>query len=357
VSLLAPAGRDRAEERAADGSLLETGRLYTRDLLLIFLGSVAATLLLFATTGFGGRAGFLVVLVLVHSVAQTTVSFLREGRRQAKDRLLTLGIRLAVGVALLPLVVVLGYTVYRGISAINGTFLTHSMRGIGPLDPGGGIYHAMVGTLEQVLLTMVIAVPLGLLVAIYLAEYGRGRFANLVRFVVDVMTGVPSIVAGLFIYAFYVIPRGPSGFAGALALAILMLPVIVRSSEEMIKLVPDSLREASYALGVARWKTILRIVLPTASAGITTGVMLAVARVTGETAPLILTAQSLDAINTDPFSGRQSALASYVYDQASSAGDNFVNRAWGAALVLIVIVLVLYAAARLLTRRNSLARS
>ena len=356
MSLLAPTRGDHTDERP-EGGLLETGRLHGRDLLLIFLGSIALTLLLFATTGFAGRADFLVVLVLIYSVAQTAMSFGREGRRHAADRLLTLGIRLAVGAALLPLVVVLGYTVYRGISAININFLTHSMRGVGPLDAGGGIYHAIIGTLQQVLLTVLIAVPLGLLVAVYLAEYGRGRFASLVRFVVDVMTGVPSIVAGLFIYAFWVIPRGPSGFAAALALSILMLPVVVRSAEEMIKLVPDSLREASYALGVPRYKTILRIVLPTASAGITTGVMLAVARVTGETAPLILTAQSLDAINTDPFSGRQSALATYVYDQASSAGDNFIARAWGAALVLIIIVLVLYVAARLLTRRNSLARS
>jgi phosphate transport system permease protein len=338
-------------------SLLETGKLGKRDLALIAVGSVAFTLLLFATTGFGGRAGFVVVLVLVYAAAQTAASFAREGRRQAKDRLLTLGIRLAVFAALLPLALVLGYTVYRGIGKVTPAFLTHSMKGIGPLDAGGGIYHAALGTLEQVLLTMLIAVPLGLLVAIYLAEYGRGRFASLVRFVVDVMTGVPSIVAGLFIYAIWVIPRGPSGFAAALALSILMLPVIVRSAEEMLKLVPASLREASYALGVPKWKTILRVVLPTASAGITTGVMLAVARVTGETAPLLLTAQSLDSINRDPFHGRQSALASYVYDQASSAGDNFVARAWGAALVLIAIVLVLYVAARLLTRRNSLARS
>jgi phosphate transport system permease protein len=352
VSLLAP------ERPATTGSsLLETGKLSLRDLALIAVGSVAATALLFATTGFAGRAGFVVVLVLVYAVAQTAASFAREGRRQAQDRLLTLGIRLAVLAALLPLVLVLGYTVYRGIGALSPYFLTHSMKGVGPLDSGGGIYHAIVGTLEQVLLTMLIAVPLGLLVAIYLAEYGVGRFASLVRFVVDVMTGVPSIVAGLFIYAFWVIPRGPSGFAAALALSILMLPVIVRSAEEMLKLVPDSLREAAYALGVPKWKTILRVVLPTASAGITTGVMLAVARVTGETAPLLLTAQSLDAINTDPFHGRQSALSSYVYDQASSAGDNFVARAWGAALVLIVIVLVLYTVARLLTRRNSLARS
>ncbi|MDQ1634705.1 MAG: phosphate transport system permease protein, partial [Frankiaceae bacterium] len=269
----------------SSNSLLETGKLSRRDLALIVVGSVAFTLLLFATTGFGGRAGFVVVLVLVYAVAQTAASFAREGRRQAQDRLLTLCIRLAVGAALLPLVLVLGYTVYRGIGALTPAFLTHSMKGVGPLDAGGGIYHAIIGTLQQVLLTMLIAVPLGLLVAIYLAEYGRGRFASLVRFVVDVMTGVPSIVAGLFIYAFWVIPRGPSGFAAALALSILMLPVIVRSAEEMIKLVPDSLREAAYALGVPRWKTILRVVLPTASAGITTGVMLAVARVTGETAP------------------------------------------------------------------------
>lgn len=338
-------------------SLKEGGRLELAHLAGIAVASVAFTLLLFAFTGFAGRAGFVVVLVLVYAIAQTTASFLREGRRQAADRLLTLGIRLAVFSALLPLVLVIGYTVYRGAERLTPYFLTHSMAGVGPLDSGGGIYHAMVGTLEQVLLTALIAVPLGLLVAIYLAEYGRGRFASLVRFVVDVMTGVPSIVAGLFIYAFYVIPRGPSGFAAALALSILMLPVVVRSAEEMIKLVPDNLREASYALGVPRWKTILRVVLPTASAGITTGVMLAVARVTGETAPLLLTAQALDRINSDPFTGRQSALASYVYDQAASAGDNFVDRAWGAALMLILIVLVLYVAARLITRRNSLVRS
>jgi phosphate transport system permease protein len=352
VSVLAP-----APPTSTGGALAETGRLHGRHLALIAAVAIAFTLLLFAFTGFAGRADFVVVLVAVYGIAQTAVSFAREGRRQALNRLLSLGVGVALIAALLPLALVLGYTIFRGIKIISINFLTHSMKGVGPLDAGGGIYHAMLGTLEQVLLTAAIAVPLGLLVAIYLAEYGRGRFASLVRFVVDVMTGVPSIVAGLFIYAFWVIPRGPSGFAAALALSILMLPVVVRSAEEMLKLVPASLREASYALGVPKWKTILRVVLPTASAGITTGVMLAVARVTGETAPLLLTAQSLDAINRDPFSGRQSALASYVYDQASSAGDNFVARAWGAALVLITIVLVLYVAARLLTRRNSLVRS
>jgi phosphate transport system permease protein len=171
-----------------------------------------------------------------------------------------------------------------------------------------------------------------------------------------VMTGIPSIVAGLFVLAFWVIGlhRGFSGLAAALALSILMLPVIVRSSEEMIRLVPDALREASYALGVPRWRTVLSVVLPTASAGITTGVMLAVARVTGETAPLLLTAFGFDSIRTSPLRGQQSGLPLYIFDQATSSARGAVDRAWAAALVLIVVVVALYAGARLLTRRNRL---
>jgi len=210
--------------------------------------------------------------------------------------------------------------------------------------------------LQQVLIATGISVPLGLLVAVYLTEYGRGPLAAAVRTLVDVMVGIPSIVAGLFIYAFWVLglKQGFSGFAAGLALSILMLPVVVRTSEEMIKLVPSSLREAAYALGLPRWKTILRVVLPTASAGITTGVTLAIARVTGETAPLLLTAFGFDAIKTDPFHGPQSALPLFVFQQASSSFDVAVRRAWAGALTLIVVVLVLTALARLVTRRNTL---
>ena len=338
-------------------SRLSDGRQLGRPAIgLIALATLLLVLLLFAVTPLAGRAGFVVVTVALFTVALAAVSFAVEGRRRAADRLLGLAVRLAVLAALLPLVLVLSYTIDRGISKINPSFLMHSMKGVGPFDTTGGLYHAAIGTLEQIVLTMLIAVPFGLLVAVYLAEYGRGTFSTTVRFLVDVMTGIPSIVAGLFIYTLVVINSGPSGLAAALALAILMLPVVVRSAEEMLKLVPDALREASYALGVPRWKTILRIVLPTASAGITTGVMLAVARVTGETAPLLLTSQTFDSINTNPFSGRQSALSSYIYDQATSAGPGYIPRAWGAALVLIAIVLVLYVGARLLTRRNSLTR-
>jgi phosphate transport system permease protein len=176
------------------------------------------------------------------------------------------------------------------------------------------------------------------------------------RAVVDVMTGIPSIVAGLFIYAFWVLGlhKGFSGFAAAMALSVLMLPIVVRSAEEILKLVPDSLREASYALGIPRWRTILSVVLPTALPGLTTGVVLAIARVTGETAPLLLTAFGLDSINTNAFKGAQSALPLFVFSQASSAFDTAINRAWAGAMTLIGVVLVLTIVARLLTRRSRL---
>jgi phosphate transport system permease protein len=263
---------------------------------------------------------------------------------------------LSLIVALAPLVAVLTYTMGRGIDNVDVNFLTHSMKGVGPLDANGGLYHSIIGTLEQVGLASLISIPLGLAVAIYIVEVGTGRLAAGVRFIVDVMTGIPSIVAGLFVFAFWVVGLGQgfSGFAAALSLSILMLPVIIRSSEEMLKLVPQELREASYALGIPKWRTAVSVVLPTAASGITTGVMLAVARVTGETAPLLLTAFGYDAINESPFDGPQSALPLFVFSQAGSAFDVAVHRAWAGALTLIVIVLLLTVLARLLARRNQL---
>ena len=278
------------------------------------------------------------------------------GRRRAVDIAARVAMVVSVLAALAPLVAVLAYTASRGLRDISFQFLTHSMRGVGPLDSNGGAYHAIIGTLEQVAIASLLAVPLGLLVAVYVVEYGRGPLRTAVRFLVDVMTGIPSIVAGLFIFAFWVLGlhRGFSGLAAGLALAVLMLPVVVRSSEEMLKLVPDSLREASYALGVPRWRTVLSVVLPTASAGITTGVMLAVARVTGETAPLLLTAFGFDAIRTSPLHGPQSGLPLFVFSQASSAFDVAVRRAWAGALTLIVVVMLLTVAARVVTGRSRL---
>jgi phosphate transport system permease protein len=275
-------------------------------------------------------------------------------RRRAVNRMATVLMGLAVAIALLPLVLVIYYTIGKGLARFGGYFLQHSMRGVGPLDATGGAYHAIIGTLEQVGIATVIAVPVGLLAAVYTVEYGRGRLASLVRFFTDVMTGVPSIVAGLFIYAFWVLALGQgfSGFAAALALMILMLPTIVRSAEEMLKLVPDSLREAALALGIPRWRTIVSVVLPTAMAGIVTGVMLAVARVAGETAPLLLTALNFDAINLDPFHGQQAALPTFIFAQAGQPQRVALDRAWAGALTLVLLILVLNLIARAIARRS-----
>jgi phosphate transport system permease protein len=280
-----------------------------------------------------------------------------SGRRRIADFTARTVATLCFLLAATPLVLVLGYVVARGAKRLDGVFLGHSLAGVGPNDAGGGAYHAIVGTLEQVLLASLISVPLGLAAAVYLTEYGVGWLPRAVRFFVDVMTGIPSIVAGLFVYAFWTLGlhRGFSGFGGAMALAVLMLPVVVRSAEEMLLLVPSALREASYALGVAKWRTILRIVLPTASAGLTTGVMLAVARVTGETAPLLLTVFGTNYINTDPFHGAQAGLPLYIYQQAQQAYQPAIDRAWAGALALIIVVAALYTGARLLTRRSALA--
>ena len=326
------------------------------ELGLIGAGAIGLTALLFTFTGFQGFLDFLLVVYILYVAGQTGASYVLEGGRSAKNRLALTLLVSALFLALVPLVAVLYYTAEKGLNAISPGFFTHSMSGVGPLDSGGGAYHAIVGTVEQVLIASIISIPIGLLAAIYIVEFGRGRLAFWIRFFVDVMTGLPSIVAGLFIFAFWVLAlhRGFSGLAAGLALAILMMPIVVRASEEMLKLVPADLREASYALGIPRWRTILSVVLPAASAGLTTGIILAVARVTGETAPLLLTAFGFDAIHTNPFSGPQSGLPLFVFNQAGSAFAVAVDRAWAGALTLITIVLLLTVIARLLTRRNRL---
>lgn len=336
-------------------SALVRARLSRWSLAGIAAGTIAATLVLFAVTPMQGRVGFLLVATGLYVVAQTAVSSLVEGWRRAKDRLMTSIVVASTCAAILPLVAVLGFTIVKGMVVLNGSFLTHTMRGVAEQDPAGGIYHAIIGTLEQVGLATLMAVPFGLLVAIYLVEYSAGRLGRVVSFFVDVMTGLPSIVAGLFIFALWILALGQSfsGFAGSLALAILMLPTVVRSAEEMLKIVPDSLREGSYALGVQKWITVLRIVLPTALAGIVTGVMLAVARVTGETAPLLLTVFGNPTLNVDPFSGAQASLPLFVFSEAGLPNETAINRAWAAALVLILLVLILTILARVIARLAS----
>jgi phosphate transport system permease protein len=313
---------------------------------------------LFAVTDLAGRAGFVVVATLLYVAAQTAVSRVVEGGRRSVDRLVTTAVIASFLIALAPLISVLLYTAEQGLTRFDWDFFYRSLRSIGARDPGGGANHAIVGTLQQVGLATLMSVPLGLLVAIYIVEYGRGRLAATIRFFVDVMTGIPSIVAGLFVLSFWILGLGfgYSGFAAALALTVLMLPVIVRSAEEMLKLVPNDLREASLALGVPRWRTILSIVLPTALPGVVTGIMLAVARVMGETAPVLLTAFGTASIVRSPFEGPQSSLPLFIYQEAASPQGTAISRAWTAALTLILVIMVLNLLARLVTRRSTLKK-
>ncbi|MEV0664746.1 phosphate ABC transporter permease PstA [Actinomadura luteofluorescens] len=276
--------------------------------------------------------------------------------RKIKDRAVQGLVYLAFALALIPLVSVLWTVVVNGAERLDPTFFQFSMNAVSGSDAGGGAYHAIIGTLEQVLITSLIAVPIAVLTAVYLVEYaGNGRLGKVISFTVDVMTGIPSIVAGLFVLALWLLTFGFdfSGFAGSLALTILMIPTVVRATEEMLKLVPNDLREASYALGVPRWRTVCFVVLPTAMTGIVTGVMLAVARVMGETAPLLLTIFFTKAINNDPFNGAQASLPTFIWEQAADPNQNSIDRAWTGALVLIGIIMLLNLAARLVARRKA----
>ncbi|MFC4609307.1 phosphate ABC transporter permease PstA [Streptomyces maoxianensis] len=292
---------------------------------------------------------------LISGLIFMTISYVAtsivENKRQAKDRLATSVVWVCFILAIVPLFSLIWVTVSRGIKVLDTYFLTHSMAGVPGIEPGGGVYHAIIGTLEQVGIATVISVPIGLLTAIYLVEYGKGALAKAVTFFVDVMTGIPSIVAGLFILSIMLIADiQPSGLMGSLALAILMTPVVVRSTEEMLKLVPNELREASLALGVPKYRTITKVVIPTALGGITTGVMLAIARIAGETAPIILLVFGSQLINSNPFEGAQSSLPFYIWDQYKIGSEASYDRAWAAALVLIAFVMILNLVARGIAR-------
>ncbi|WP_320780781.1 phosphate ABC transporter permease PstA [Streptomyces sp. CRN 30] len=317
-------------------------------------GSIALGLGISAAAGLHSNIQWGLIAAVLFVLGSYGIAAKVEGRRQAKDRVATSLVWVSFILAVVPLASLVYETISRGVKVLDGYFLSHSMGVVTDTEPGGGIYHAVLGTLQQVGIATVIAVPIGVLTAIYLVEYGRGKLAKAVTFFVDVMTGIPSIVAGLFVLSLWIITfgMGYSGFAGALALTILMLPVVVRSTEEMLKLVPNELREASLALGVPKWRTILKVVLPTSIGGITTGVMLAVARITGETAPLLMLVWTTNFINANPFDGPQGSLPVYIYLQyANSAGQGAAyDRAWAGALTLIAFIMILNLAARGIAR-------
>jgi phosphate transport system permease protein len=277
--------------------------------------------------------------------------------RRRKDTVMRAVLGVATGIALVPLVLILYYLFKKGVGAWSGGFFTTDPNGNFLGDPGG-IKSAILGTLEMVGLATLIAVPIGIGVALYLVEYGReGRFGAIVRYFIDVMTGVPSIVFGLFVYIVLVLSGIGGGFAGwkgSVALALLMLPIVTRSAEVVLLLVPDSLREAALALGAPRWRVVTRIVLPTALPGLVTGSLLAVARGAGETAPLLFTAVALNGTSFD-LSQRMNSLPAQIFNDVQQAQSRLVDRAWGAALTLVMMILALTLIARIASRRSRLA--
>jgi phosphate transport system permease protein len=338
---------------------LTQGQLHPRTPWVILGLSLAAAggivaLISSAVSSEFSLVGAIALGALFYLVSIVVISRLVEGSRKATDRFVTALVTGAFLIAMAPLVSLLFTVVVNGSARFDVEFFTSSMRNV--VGEGGGAAHAIVGTLLMTGTAAIISIPIGLFTAIYLVEYGRGPLARAITFFVDVMTGIPSIVAGLFAFALFAIFFGPGvrmGFAGAIALSVLMIPVVVRSCEEMLRVVPNELREASYALGVPKWLTIVNVVLPTSAAGIATGIMLSIARVIGETAPLLIVAGFTASMNYNLFAERMQSLPVFVFTSYSNQGVDtqaYLDRAWAGALTLILIVMLLNLVARIIAR-------
>ena len=303
---------------------------------------------------FSGRFGFLICWYVLFLGLYAAVSALSHPRTEVVDRLVTAGVHGAAGVVFLAVLSTIIYTFAEGRHAIvHLNFFTHDMAGVAPTAPltQGGISHAITGTLIEIGIAVVISLPLGVGTAVFITEVG-GRFARLVRTVVEAMTALPDILAGLFIYTTLIVRLGveSSGFAAACALSVMMLPIIARSSEVVLRVVPGGLREASLALGASRWRTVWKVVLPTARPGLATALILGIARGIGETAPVLLTSGASTFFNANPFHEPMNSLPLFIFSGFESGETQYAERLWGAASVLLAIVLVLFVTARALAR-------
>lgn len=346
-------GPDRPHRRVRIPHITGVGAM---SLMGAALGGVSLTWVLYERVlPFSGALGFWLFAYGAFVLLYTGVCLTQWPARIVVDKVVTCVVASA---GLLVLAVVLdqiGYVVFRGLKAIShANFFSQTMSLTGPLQPltSGGMVHALVGSLEQMAIASVISVPLGVLAALFLVEVG-GKLARPVRTIVEAMTALPEIIAGLFIYAFVVLTFGfnQSGFAAALALTVMMIPIVTRASEVILRLVPNGLREASYALGASQVRTVFGVVLPTARSGLATAVILAMARAVGETSPVLLTAGFTNGMNTNPFSGPQVSLPLYIYSYEKFPQHAMVARAFGAGLALMVMVLLLFALARIVGGR------
>jgi phosphate transport system permease protein len=316
---------------------------------------IVGTFPLIDFTGLSGKLGAFVAASLLAVMTLSAAAFLQRGVQAAKNA--AVGTIVAVGaiIAMIPVVSILGTVVVRGTKGIYVGFFTNDMSLASVNDPldKGGILHAIIGTLLLILFAMVISVPLGILTALYLTEI-KGPGSRLIRFLVQAMSGVPSIVAGLFIYSAFIsgTGRGFSGFMGSLALSILMLPTVARTAEEVLLLIPSDLREAGLALGATQWRTVAMVVVPAAKSGLITAVILGVARIAGETAPLLFTTGGGDTVNGNPFDGVMGSIPFAIWKALIAGSEESNARAWASILVLLVIVLALFFTARRLGKRR-----
>ena len=327
-----------------------------RILGLTFLfAAIAFSYFFVAATEMKGKLAYAFVFFVAYGVITSTYSFITRGPQAAKDSFVSTLVSLGAVVTVIPIVSILFTVAQKGLPGLHLGILSNDMSMATPTDPipTGGVLHAITGTLTLIVLALIMSVPIGILTALYLTEI-KGRFAGPIRFLVQAMSGVPSIVAGLFILSavLYPITKNYSALMGALALAVLMIPTVARTSEEVLLLIPNELREAGTALGGTQWRTVAMIVLPAARSGLMTAIILGIARIAGETAPLLLLTGGGDKVNPNPFSGSVGSLPYYIWKSFNAGSPEAITRAWAGLLVLMILVLILFVAARALSSRK-----
>ena len=317
--------------------------------------AIAFSYFFVAATEMKGKLAYAFVFFVAYGVIISTFSFISRGSQAAKDSFVSTLVSLGAVVTVIPIASILFTVVQKGLPGLHLGILSNDMSMATPTDPipTGGVLHAITGTLTLVVLALIMSVPIGILTALYLTEI-KGKFAGPIRFLVQAMSGVPSIVAGLFILSavLYPITKNYSALMGALALAVLMIPTIARTSEEVLLLIPNDLREAGVALGGTQWRTVALVVVPAAKSGLVTALILGIARVAGETAPLVLLTGGGEKVNLNPFDGPMGSLPIYIWKCFGQGTEESIARAWSGILVLLVIVLALFIAARFLSERK-----
>ena len=323
--------------------------------LTFLLAAIAFSYFFVAATEMKGKLAYAFVFFVAYGVITSTYSFITRGPQSAKDSFVSTLVSLGAIVTVIPIASILFTVLQKGLPGLHLGILSNDMSMATPTDPipTGGVLHAITGTLTLIVLALIMSVPIGILTALYLTEI-KGRFAGPIRFLVQAMSGVPSIVAGLFILSavLYPITKNYSALMGALALAVLMIPTVARTSEEVLLLIPNELREAGTALGGTQWRTVAMIVLPAARSGLMTAIILGIARIAGETAPLLLLTGGGDKVNPNPFSGSVGSLPYYIWKSFNAGSPEAITRAWAGLLVLMILVLILFVAARALSSRK-----